>query len=96
MPTKLVYSKRKFLNRKGHHSTASIFAEIIRTSCRREDNKKYSVWHDIELKLSDCDRFINLDLSLGNKSAKTNSIQKLDILISVLTELKQKIIEIKK
>lgn len=83
---KTVFYLRKFLNKKGFHSNAFIFAEIRRTT--KEGRKTNSIWHDIDLKISDCDKIVNLSIDLHNIRNANNSIHKLNILINSLKSFK--------
>jgi len=77
---------RRFLNKKGHHSNAFIYAEISKNTSPK--NKK-ECWRDSELKIGDCDRIVNLSMDLNSISAALNSIHKLDILIDTLKSFKK-------
>ena len=99
MKSKILYRVRKFINKKGHQSTAFIFAEIYKNISKGRYNKKTKkrkkdyVWYGIELKLSDCDRNINLSIDCDNKRQVKNSIYKLDVIIDILTKLKEFLIK---
>lgn len=93
MATKVLFRKRKFLNRMGHHSGAFIFAEILRESWTHRDKKtKKKSTHshrDITLSIADCSRIINLDFDLGCLLEAKNGLKKLDILIDTLKKFKE-------
>ena len=93
MATKVLFRKRQFLNRMGHHSGAFIFAEILRESWTHTNKKtKQKSTHshrDITLSIADCSRIINLDFDLGYLPEARNGLKKLDILIDTLKEFKE-------
>jgi len=88
MATKVLFRKRKFLNRMGYHSGAFIFAEILRESWTHKDKKtKEKSTHshrDITLSIADCSRIINLDFNLGYLPEASNGLKKLDLYITRL------------
>lgn len=65
---------RKFLNRPGHHTVASVLAVV--------DHGAYTFI------LSDCDRTIKLDFNGYRSAGMNNSIRKAQVLIDVLTQFK--------
>lgn len=77
---------RKWLNIKGYHSTAFILAKFIPGS---DDKYKYV---DTNLCIGDCSRQIELSIDVETKEDRHNTIQKLDTLIKVLTQLRNIII----
>jgi len=80
MSDEYAYWKRKWLNRKGHHSIAFIYATV----CPRA-----KAWMDADITLSDCGKQITLDFCAHDKSGFNNSLRKLDILIETLTEFRE-------
>jgi hypothetical protein len=93
MKDKNVFYLRKFLNKKGHHSNAFIYAEISKNSSPSKNKKKENIWRDSELKIGDCDRIVNLSMDLNSINATLNSIHKLDILIDTLKAFKRAFIK---
>jgi hypothetical protein len=83
MKEKTTFFLRKFLNRKGYHSNAFIFAEINRSE-GKDKKGKVQYWHDTELKIADCDRIVSLSMDLHSVNLASNSLHKLDILIASL------------
>lgn len=83
MKEKATFFLRKFLNRKGYHSNAFIFAEITR-SVSKDKKGKEQYWHDAELKIADCDRIVSLSMDLHTTRLASNSLHKLDVLIESL------------
>jgi hypothetical protein len=78
------YVKRQFLNKESGMAAAQISFKL-----EREDE-----W-DAEFLISDCNRNVRLDLSFWNRKMKRDRVRKLDILIQMAQELKQKIEETK-
>jgi hypothetical protein len=79
---------RKWLNKRGHHSTAAIFAEV------RVD--RYHNNSEATLAISDCRRRIELDFPwVGGfhfhkkASEMSNALYKLDTLIDTLTQFRE-------
>jgi len=87
MKNETVFYERKFLNKKGYHSNAFIFAEILKNTA--SEKKKKNVWRDTQLKISDCDRIVNLSMDISNLKLAANSIHKLDVLIDTLQQFKR-------
>lgn len=87
-----LYWKRRWLNTKGHHSTAFVYAYI---STWANDSKNF----DGEITISDCSRQITLSLDTwgttgrAKESAYKNSLNKLNTLIDTLTEARDAITE---
>ena len=82
-----IFYIRKFINKKGFHSNAFIFGEITKSISKNKKGKE-SVWRDAELKISDCDRIVNLSMDFHTIGLANNSIYKLDILISAMQEFR--------
>lgn len=94
MTDKILYRVRKFINQKGNHSTALLFVEFWKHVNRGSINKKTKkrrkdhIWYDAELKISDCDRIINLSIDCHNRRSVKNTLYKLDLLINTLKEFR--------
>lgn len=92
MATKVIYRKRQFLNKLGHHSGAFIFAEILRETHKHKNKKtkKKSIHssREITLSIADCSRIINLDFDLDHIPSANNGLKKLDVLIGILQQFK--------
>lgn len=83
MKPKYKYYKREFLNKPKYHTIAFILASIEKSDgCYRE--------YDCELSIGDCSRIINLDLDLCSNEDYKNSMYKLDKLINILSEFRDK------
>lgn len=83
------YNTRKFLNKRGYHSTAIIFAYVESSegckSCHSNDDH---CWHGVEFVLSDCGRQISLDFDLMGKGNRANSLHKADMLAKAVSEFR--------
>ena len=86
----LVFSVRKFLNKKRHYNTAAIYATVDFPYDDDKPERPHQYWSpDIELSISDCSRKIHLDLEITGKKNRKNSFRKIDILINTLIELRK-------
>lgn len=65
---------RKFINRPGHHTVASVLAAVGKG--------------ETTFILADCNRMVSLDFDSYTKTARKNSLYKAQALIDVLTEFK--------
>ncbi|MCA1799746.1 MAG: hypothetical protein LC650_00445 [Actinobacteria bacterium] len=81
------YIRREFLNREGHHTLASILATILASK------KEVKTWMDAEIVITDCYRAITLEFDAYDKEDYENSVEKLDKLISTLTEFREAYVE---
>lgn len=77
---------RRFLNHKGHHSTAFILSHVM-----LENAKSEHPWLEAELKIGDCDRQITLSIDACRSDELQNTLHKLDVLIDTLKETKKAI-----
>lgn len=93
MKNKNIFYLRQFLNKKGHHSNAFIYAEISKNVSSSKNKDKSNYWRDTELKIGDCDRIVNLSMDLNSLNSASNSIHKLDILINTLKAFKKAFIK---
>lgn len=86
MARETFYSSKRFLNKEGHHSDASIFCEI-------KFSDKENSWTDCSLKIKDCRDQIHLSVEIDHDDVENgnyeNTIFKLDTLITELTNYKQ-------
>jgi hypothetical protein len=77
MKGKILLDERRFLNKGGYHSTASIAITIT-----KEEDKKSSFIHDSgicsEFTLTDCIRGITLDIDTNSEKDLDNSLFKLE------------------
>lgn len=88
---KTLYYKRVFLNRPRRHAGAFVIAELTEDRWKYKDNKgkeHEQLRLDALLEISDCNRHISLSLDTGSKRDRANTIHKLNVLISVLTNLR--------
>ena len=88
-----IFFLRKFLNHKGHHSNAFIFAEIVKSNVKNRKTKKVEYWREADLKIGDCDRIVNLSMDLHSISEAKNALYKLDILINSLVSFRKAFIK---
>lgn len=65
---------RRFLNRPGHHTVASVLCSVNRG--------------EMTFVLSDCDRTVKLDFNGYRADGRKNAIYKADALIAVLSQFK--------
>jgi hypothetical protein len=65
---------RKFINKPGNHTVASVLASVDRGGCT--------------FIISDCDRTIKLDFNTYKEDGRKNAIYKAQTLIDILTEFK--------
>lgn len=71
--------RRDWLNKRGHHYTATVYTEI------EQDGD----WACADLFISDCSRQITLSFDKGSKSAKSNSLHKIRTLRSHLDDVER-------
>lgn len=94
MSEKTLYHARRFLNSKGYHSTALIFALFTKSITKGRIDKKTGkrkkdyIYYDTELKISDCGRLIDLSIDTYSKRSVANTIKKLNVLIDTLIEFR--------
>ena len=65
---------RKFLNRPGHHTVASVLASVDKGS--------------VTFIIADCNKMISLDFDSYQRVARKNSLYKAQVLIDTLIEFK--------
>ena len=73
---KILYRKRTWLNRPGHHSIGLVHAEVTREPGHG--------WVDGYMTIGDCSRTITLSLGYCGKTELANSIFKLDTLMATI------------
>lgn len=81
--TENVFEDRRFLNRNGYHSIASISAIV-----NKDTNKKAYSLYNCSLTISDCNRIIYLDIDSDDVMDINNSIYKLTNIIEVCQGMK--------
>lgn len=69
--------ERHFLNKIGFHSTAAILSFI----------RIKKGWINSELSITDCERKVELDVSVHNREARENTVHKLRLIASVCTKM---------
>lgn len=74
------------LNLPGHHSTASIVAEVTRRGEGRYDT-------DAFIQISDCDRKIMLDFQPLDPDEHANDLYKIDTLLDTLRTFKRGLVK---
>jgi hypothetical protein len=87
MKTEKKFEIRRFLNRKGYHSSAFIYAYLHK--CFYKSKKKTKYYFDAELKITDCDRQINISIDLDTKNEIKNTLYKLNNMISTISLFKE-------
>jgi hypothetical protein len=82
---KIVFSFRRriFLNPQSTGHTSHVLAEVESSRAG-----KYP-WGDNLLTIADCRRSVTLEFFLGNAAARTQSLKKIDLLISVLCAFRE-------
>lgn len=91
---KVFYYAKRFLNKDGFLTDASIFTSVS------IEFDKYRIWESINLQFRDCRNHVNFDLVLNdeysnNDNTFENSIYKVDTMIQQLSMLKVKMEEAK-
>lgn len=84
------YVSKKFLNQSAYE-TGSIVV-YVETPENAEGMRGYS-GVESEVKISDCNKFITLDMSVNKDSDLENRLGKINVMISELTDLKDHLIE---
>ena len=98
---KVLLRERKFLNTIGSPTYMGAIASEVKFGRQwnhREELKKANLFTSVDttLDISDCSKTINLDTSFyGNKKDFTNSINKLDIIIEVITRHRDALLKAK-
>jgi hypothetical protein len=80
-PSGYRYYRRKFLNREGFHAGAYVLATVKATT-------KYG-----QLRITDCDRTIDLECDVATPGQLRNTKHKLDVLIEALTSLRAALVD---
>ncbi|MGH2753655.1 MAG: hypothetical protein ACRDLB_04415 [Actinomycetota bacterium] len=75
---------RRFLNLKGFSAGAYVLAEVQDSRTLGEDERRWGP--DIALTLADCSRAVSFDFDLSTAAQRRNSLRKVDIMVSALTE----------
>jgi hypothetical protein len=96
---RLVHGRRALLNLPGHHSSASIVAEVDDTSTwpkgctpSGEEYESYNVQPKITCKITDCDNAVHIECDIMTANQLENSLHKLDTLIEALQALREGLI----
>jgi hypothetical protein len=94
-----VHGSRALLNLPGHHSTATIVAEIEDTggwtagkSRNGEDLTGYNAKPEWTFTLSDCDKRVYLELDFGSENNLENNLYKIDTMLDALTKLREGVV----
>lgn len=87
--TKEYFLSRRFLNKRGHHSVGAIHASVT--------GSKHGSWSSIdgEVTIADCRHTITIDMYAGSEAEFKNSMYKLNIMIEVMTNLRDAMLEAK-
>lgn len=90
-----VYGRRALLNMPGHGAAALIVAEIEHTEAwpkgkgrDGEELSRYNFTPHSTLIITDCDNKVSLEIDLETENEVSNTLHKLDIMISALKELR--------
>tara|TARA_R110002153_G_scaffold15876_5_gene56482 strand:- start:151 stop:426 length:276 start_codon:yes stop_codon:yes gene_type:complete len=89
MTGKILHGDQKFLNPAVSPHSGSIRATLVKESYNNKDIDYCSA-----LLIKDCSRTVTLDFDFHNKSGKKLSIKKANILIDVITKLRDSIDEV--
>lgn len=84
MKNKFNFFEKRFLNRDGHHSIASVLGEVIQYG----GDSSFTPFIG-EFIISDCSRNINLSIDFQNKEAFENSIFKMKQLEEVSRNMRK-------
>ena len=84
---KRLFTGRAFLNKEGYHSNASLVATIT--------DSEYGVGFYSTYKLTDCNRSVELSIDLDDLDEYDNTIEKLDHILKITQDFKDKIISLK-
>lgn len=86
----VIYFKREWLNAPDFCGGANVRARVTRWHAGKNNDEPRT---DFELEISDCNRSIHLALGVYGENEKVNSIEKLNTLINVLTDMRQLLID---
>jgi hypothetical protein len=89
MKPKVLYGDQKFLNPATSPHSGSVRTTLIRESFHNEEIEYCS-----DLLIKDCTGAITLDFGFNNKAGKAAAIKKANILIAVVTKLRDAIDEV--
>lgn len=78
MSDKVLFSKRHFINKLGHHSSAAIICDI--KDCRADE---YGDPFQGHFHISDCEKKISLAMDFGSAKDLDNTLFKLDRIIAI-------------
>lgn len=90
MKEEVIYRNSTLLNIPGYHSTAAISIDLAMTSYKDNEHMPYI---DGAINISDCDRRMQLDMSAYTPESTANCIHKLNSLVEILTEARNKLIK---
>jgi hypothetical protein len=96
MSKKIIFHKKDFLNKEGHLSDASIYSSVIYRTYEDDEESvlKRRSYYDTEFKIRDCSNSVYIDLELDGTDKTDNTIHKLNVLISHITELRDAILNL--
>jgi hypothetical protein len=78
---------RRFLNLPGYNAGAYVLAEVEDSSKHKKGKHGWPYVH-IALTLADCSRVVSFDFDLSTARERRNSLQKIDVLVEVLTKFR--------
>lgn len=82
------YYVRKFLNKHHQHSTGFVWIVVPQT----DPNKPHDRC-DIEFRIADCSRQIDLDFDMYSPEDRRNSLYKADLLLDAVTQFRDALLE---
>lgn len=77
------FYRRRFLNRRGHHAGAYIYANLAIEARRREGARDVI---DAELTIADCSRVMTLDFAVYDRAGARNAVYKARLLRQVVND----------
>lgn len=94
-----VHGGRSLLNLPGHHSTAAIVAEIEDTSTWPAGKNRsggdltgYECAPITTFRITDCDKYIDIEVGFDSDNGVENSLHKIDTMIDCLRKLRRGIV----
>lgn len=81
---KVLFFKRAFLNKEGHHSNAALVCDV--KSLIEEEGYRDPFWS--HYKISGCSNTVELAMEFGNVEELDNTLYKLDTIISVTKDFR--------
>ena len=83
---------RRFLNRKGSHAGAYVYARIGDSTTCRDADCDHEWCIDTTLRISACSRTVSLDFELETAAERRNSLHNVTTLIDALTQFRDALV----